>query len=81
MLHLLNSDDQVRRMAFREEFDEIDRLAEIKEGREEGREEWLKAGKKDIIKKMIENGATVEQLAKMLNVEVEEIENMIAESE
>ena len=77
MLHLLNSDDQVRRMAFKEEFDEIDRLAEIKEGREEG----VQAGKKDIIKKMIENGATVEQLAKMLNVEVEEIENMIIESE
>ena len=47
------------------------------EGREEGRTEGIAEGRLMIIKEMLKNGATKEQIAKMLNVEVEEIEKIL----
>ena len=69
MLNLLNSDDQVREVAIREILDDMDRVSEIDDSREEGR--------RSIINKMLENGATVEQIAKMLKIDVDEVEKML----
>lgn len=75
MLNLLNSDEQVREIAFREILDDVDRNSEIRDGEERG----LEQGQRNLIKKMIENGATIEQIAKMLKVEVDEVKEMLAE--
>ncbi len=69
MLNLLNSDDQVREVAIREILDDMDRVSEIDDSREEGR--------RSIINKMLENGATVEQIAKMLKIDVDEVKKML----
>jgi predicted transposase/invertase (TIGR01784 family) len=50
-----------------------DQVAVQEYGYIKGREE----GRRSLINKMLENGATVEQIAKMLNVDVAEIENML----
>ena len=86
MLHLLNSDDQVREMAFREVFDEMDRHAEIEEnkkiaiqeGRKEGRKEGRLEEKKSIIEKMIKKGYTLEQISEILEIKIEEIEKVLS---
>lgn len=85
MLNLLNSDEQVREIAFREILDDVDRNSEIRDGEERGEKRGLKQGLKqglqqgqrNLIKKMIENGTTIEQIAEMLKVDVSEVEKLL----
>lgn len=89
MLNLLNSDDQVREMAFKEILDDIDRNSEINDNRKralaEGRAEGIAKGKAEgkvegkveIIKRMIENGISIEQISEMLKMKTSEIEEML----
>lgn len=61
--------------------DDVDRNSEIRDGEERGEKRGLKQGLEkgqiNLIKKMIENGATIEQIAKMLKVDVSEVEKML----
>ncbi len=81
MLNLLNSDEQVREIAFREILDDVDRNSEIRDGEERGEKRGLKQGlqqgQRNLIKKMIENGTTIEQIAEMLKVDVSEVEKLL----
>ena len=77
----ITADEKIRDRTLRLEIAELDRNTDLKyarkEGIEEGIKEGLEEGRRSLINKMLENGATVEQIAKMLNVDVAEIENML----
>ena len=76
LLRKLNSDDEVRRIYEDEEWAAFVEYADRAANRDAGRAE----GRLEIINNMLKNGATKEQIAKMLNIEVEEIEKMLVAS-
>ena len=72
-LEQISKDEHERYLAELREKYIRDQVAVQEYGYIKGREE----GRRSLINKMLENGATVEQIAKMLNVDVAEIENML----
>ena len=72
-LEQISKDEHERYLAELREKYIRDQVAVQEYGYIKGREE----GRRSLINKMLENGATVEQIAKMLNVDVVEIENML----
>jgi len=49
----------------------------LKEGLEQGRTEGLEQGQKTIIQNMINNGITISEISKMINISEEEINNLL----
>ena len=87
LLRKLNSDDVVREIYEEEEWarfvEYADRQANIdagrREGRKEGRKEGREEGKTEIIKTMLNNGISMEQIANMLKLKISDVEEMIKE--
>ncbi len=90
----LNKDERARlameMQAVRELEDRLEREAELKEerakgraeGREEGRAKGLAEGKKETleenIKTMYKNGATIETIAKLLDMNIEQVREIVS---
>ena len=73
MLNLLNSDAEVRDYAFKQKLAELDYNTAMGESERHGE----KKGQRELIKKMIQNGATKEKIAEFLNIDVAEIDALI----
>lgn len=74
-LDKISQDDVLRRMALKKQLEELDRKQFAYDAEQRG----LKKEKEEVIKKLHEINMPTEQISKIVELEVEEVEKIIAE--
>lgn len=83
-LKVLSADEETRRLAFVRERAQHDEASLLKDAKEEGREEGLEEGEQigyqkaqvDTITKMLNSGMAVEEIANILGLSVDQVEQI-----